>query len=284
MLRHLITYQVLLAMLFCLCRMTSLQAQSPDDGKDNEHPEKSVLSDPATYLWVGSYANNRISDKFFWHGELHYRRTQYDGTPFVGRMAQLYNRHGLKYVPTKNFSATAGGVLRLDFTPEPENNDLKDILLEPRIWHEYIFAMPFPRFRIYHRIRIEHRWSRRGFEKGPAPWDYRNRFRYKFLMKIPLNNKKLIPGTVYFSPDIELIMQSGEIISDNPFEDLRLYPSFAYIANPRMSYSIGAMWTTGQQSNGGYQYKNRWVLKLNAYLSFDFRKFQKKIPEVNIED
>lgn len=56
---------------------------------------------------------------------MHYRRTEYNDVPYVGRMAQIYNRHGVKYLFSKNFNATVGGVLRLDFTPEPGNKTLK---------------------------------------------------------------------------------------------------------------------------------------------------------------
>jgi len=249
---------------------TQLQSQ--------ERPESSVFEDPETSLWLGGYGTFRLSEKFFWHGELHYRRSGYEGTPFLGRMGQIYNRHGLKWIPNKKFKAIVGGVLRLNFTPDPGNDDFEHIVLEPRIWHEYTFVMPFSRFYIYHRLRFEHRWSRRNLPGDE--YIYRNRYRYKFLMKIPLNSRELQPGTWYFSPDIELIMQSGSPVIDSPLEDLRIFPTLSYIYSPQFTFSGGLMYTTGQELNNGAVFRQRWIPRLNVYMSLDFRKIDERVPEV----
>lgn len=247
-----------------------------------ERPEESVIQDPSTFLWLGGYGEFRLTDKLFWSGELHYRRTEHDGISFIGRNAQIYNRHGLTYVHSKKFSTTVGGVLRLNFSPEPGDDRFKGLVLEPRIWHQYVFAVPFDRFMLYHRLRFEHRWSRSN-RKG-SDYTFRNRYRYKFYMKIPLNNRKLMSKTYYFSPDVELIMQSGTSVVDSPFEDLRIYPHFGYIANSNYAFSLGMMYTTGQLISAGYEFRTRWVLRMNVYISLDFRKFKEKLPQINIED
>lgn len=248
-----------------------------------ERPENSEFSEPSTAFWLGTYTNFRLSKKLFWAGETHFRTSQYNGNQYFGRMGQIYNRHGIKYLFSKKFSATLGGVLRLNFSPQPGNDDYHSIVLEPRIWHEYLFAMPFSRFMVYHRLRIEHRWSRSNLKSAPE-FSYRNRFRYKFMMKIPLNNRSLVPGTIYFSPDIEIIMQNGKSVIDSPMEDLRLYPLFGYIVNPNISFSAGVAYTMGQSLNAGYQYNTRWLLRVNSYISLDFRKFEDKIPETKFFD
>src|SRR5690554_5927791 len=120
------------------------------------------LEPMASSLWLSSYNKFRIGEKLYWAGEMHYRRVGNTTSPFINRMAQVYNRHGLNYVFSPNFNATVGGVLRLDFTPEPGNPELEPLIIEPRIWHQYLFVLPFPRFMVYNRIRIEHRWNR-GF-------------------------------------------------------------------------------------------------------------------------
>ena len=251
-----------------------------------ELPSESVYLKPTTSVWFNSYWNLRITEKLFWAGEMHYRTTQTENIPFVGRPAQLYNRHGIKYMFSKKLNITAGGVLRLNFSPEPGNSGFNAIVLEPRLWHEYLFGMPFSyagiNFMVYHRLRFEHRWSRSNL-KG-SDYIYRNRYRYKFMMKIPLNKKSLVPGTYYFNPDVEIIMQSGRTVIANPMEDLRIYPNFGYIFNPRVSGSMGMMYTTGQRDMFGYNYLQRWIWKFNIYLSIDGRKFEDKIPEINFND
>jgi len=241
------------------------------------------FDDPEHSLWIGNYMNFRVSEKLFWAGELHYRRTEYNDQKYVGRLAQIYNRHGLKYVHSKNFSATAGGVLRLNFSPEPGNTEFKDIVLEPRFWHEYFFVMPFNFFMVYHRLRFEHRWLKSN--KIGETYDFRNRYRYKFQMKIPLNNRVLGPKTFYLSPDVEIIIQSGKSAPFEPLEDLRLFPHLGYQYNPRLGGSIGMMYTTGQRMDiGDFYYRQRWIFRINAYISLDFRKFENKIPDINFSD
>lgn len=263
---------------FCFFILTSVVLET-----SNAQSDGAIFEELGTNLWIGSYNKFRIGEKLIWDAQHHYRRGGYDGVPFLGRMAQLYNRHAITYIFNKNFNATAGAVLRLDYTPRPGDETIENMILEPRFWHEYMFIMPFNRMMVYHRIRIEHRWSR-GFNFD-SEYSYRNRWRYKFYASIPLNKPKLVPGAWYLVPDIEIIMQSGKVIGDNPLEDLRIYPQLGYIVNPRLKIGGGPMYTLGQLSNpGGEYYRHRIVLRINAYLSLDFRKFQTKIPEINISD
>lgn len=198
-------------------------------------------------------------------------------------MAQIYNRHALTYIFNPAFNASVGGVLRLDFTPTPGDETIENLILEPRIWHQYMFIMPFGRMVLAHRLRIEHRWSR-GFDFD-SEYVFRNRFRYKIYASIPLNKPTLEPGAFYFTPDIEVILQSGKAIVDNPLEDLRIYPQLGYIFSKKLKIGGGLMYTTGQRSNpGGFQYRRRFVMRINAYVSLDFRKFENKLPQINLTD
>ncbi|WMJ75094.1 DUF2490 domain-containing protein [Cytophagaceae bacterium ABcell3] len=231
---------------------------------------------------MGSYNTFRLTEKMFWRAEMHYRRGNHDDMPFVGRMSQIYNRHAIDYLVTPNFYMSLGGVLRLDFTPDPGNDEFEEVIHEPRIWHEYMWIIPYSRFQIYHRIRIEHRWSRSNrIDDG---WIFRNRWRYKFFMKIPLNNKQLVPGTIYFNPDVEVILQTGRNVVGSHIEDLRIYPSLAYISSPRVTYSAGIMYTTGQRMGDPTLYRQRWVMRINAYVSLDFRKNHKRVPSIKLLD
>lgn len=247
--------------LLLLVQITVLHAQ--------EEPRESVVKDPYSAFWQGNYANFRLNEKLIWHGELHLRATNYGNTPFIGRLGKIYNRHGLKYLVNDRFTTTVGPVLRLNFTPEPGNEEYRSMVLEPRIWHQYQFVQPFDRFMVYHRFRFEHRWSRDNL-KG-ADWIFRNRWRYKFQVKYPLNEEKLSPGAYYLSPDVELILQSGKPVAGSPLENLRLYPHIGYIQSPKLTYSLGMMYSTGQELEAGYRYSTRWVLRFNFYWSIDLR-------------
>lgn len=243
---------------------------------------QAVFEPLETNLWLGSYNKFRLSDRFFWRAEFHYRRGGTRHIPFAGRMAQIYNRHALNYVHSPRFNASLGFVLRLDFASEPENSNLEYVVPEPRIWHEYMFIMPFERFQLFHRIRVEHRWSRSNALE--SDWIYRDRWRYKIYANVALNSKKLLPGTLFFNPDVEVILQSGKAVGGSILEDLRIYPSFGYIVTPQVTYTAGMMYTTGQRLNNPLIFRQRWVARLNAYISLDLRKKKDYIPDIRFTD
>lgn len=263
----------LIVSLLLVCISTSTYAQ-PDN--------KTTFKAPSTSVWLGTYTNLRITDKLFWAGEFHFRTTEHNDIRFVGRAAQIYNRHGISYRIKPNFIFTLGPVVRLNFTPDPGNPEFKKMVVEPRIWHEYLFGMPFNRIMFYHRFRIEHRWSKEN-KKGDD-WIYRDRWRYKAYLAVPINNKKLIPGTWYFAPDFEIIIQSGKPVNGSFLEDIRFYPQFGYIASSNVKYTAGFMYTTGQTLRDPYEFNTRWVARFNVYLSYDIRKLEQRVPEIRIFD
>lgn len=245
-------------------------------------------SKPTTNLWLGSYASMRIDKKLFWDGEFHFRRSEHNNIPLIGKMGQIYNRHSLTYKFSDDFLLTAGGVLRLDFTPQPGDNNYKTLILEPRLWHQYLFPTKTyilgRQFVISHRIRIEHRWSTRHL-KTDNNWIFRNRWRYAIVTKLPLNRKTFQPKTWYLTPiNVELIMQNGKNVGGANLEDLRIYPAIGYIVNTKLAYSAGLCYTTGQNLNDATNYRQRWLFRLNIYWTPDFRRFEEKIPTINIID
>jgi len=244
-------------------------------------PEFSVYKKPVTKTWINSYGNIRISKRLFWIAQTHLRFEETADFPFAGQIAQIYNRHAIGYIYNKKINAALGGVLRLNYNTNEASED-RNLVPEWRIWHQYQFAMPLYSAMIYHRLRIEHRWTQ-GFAED-SDYIYRNRFRYMFRAKIPLNSHELAPKTVYISPEAELIMQSGKAVVASPMEDLRLTTTLGYIAAPRLTFAAGLMYSTGQDLNNGGFYKQNWTLRFHVYFSPDFRKVKDKLPSIHLND
>jgi hypothetical protein len=59
---------------------------------------------------------------------------------------------------------------------------------EFRIWQQFSFKSNLEPVHIDHRFRIEQRWLNS---------DYRNRFRYRINPVVPINNKAIVPKTLY---------------------------------------------------------------------------------------
>ncbi len=246
-----------------------------------ELPEYAKFKDPKSKLWINTYGNIRISKRLFWVAQTHFRLQETETTPFVGQVAQVYNRHAIGYIYNKKFNASLGGVLRLNFNTDPLSEG-KNLVPEFRIWHQYQFAVPVWSAMIYHRLRLEHRWSK-GFNET-SDYIYRNRWRYMFRVKQPLNSKKLKTKTLYIAPEMEVIMQSGKAVVASPMEDLRLTTTMGYILTPRLTLAAGLMYSTGQTLENGGNYKQAYTIRVHAYFSPDIRKVRNKLPEIHYRD
>ncbi|WP_276388999.1 DUF2490 domain-containing protein [Eudoraea chungangensis] len=244
-------------------------------------PPESEYKDPITRVWFNTYGNIRLSKRLFWDAQTHFRFVETESTPYLSQIAQIYNRHAIGYIYSKKFNVSLGGVVRINFNTDPLSPD-RNVVPEWRIWHQYQFAIPLGSSMIYHRIRIEHRWTQSFVDN--SDYIFRNRWRYMFRMKTPLNSHKLQPKTFYISPEAELIMQSGKSVVASPMEDLRLTTTLGYIVNPRLSFAAGMMYSQGQQLINGGIYKQAWTMRFHMYFSPDFRKVKNKLPEIHLTD
>lgn len=266
----------LFLLLICLVVLRSGWSQNTD------RPTQAKFKEPLTLMWVNTYGNMRLTDRLFWVAQTHFRFQQTDNTPFAGQVAQVYNRHALSYLFSKRFITSFGGVLRVNFNTDEVYEDERRTVPEWRIWHEYQFSLPLSRLMIYHRIRLEHRWTQ-GFENNSS-YIFRNRWRYMLSMKIPINKPKLGPHAFYIAPESEIIMQSGKSVVDSPLEDLRLHTSFGYIINPRLTIATGIMYSIGQELTDGALYKQKFTWRLHVYFSPDFRKIKNKLPDIHRDE
>lgn len=263
--------------LFLLLLTTIAQESFAQDSR----PEEAEYKEPITAMWINTYGNIRISNHLFWVAQTHFRFEEKGDTPFVGQVGQIYNRHAISYLFSKKFTTSLGGVMRINYNTKRAGEEKKSVP-EWRIWHEYTFAMPFHRLMVYHRLRVEHRWTK-GFNDD-SDYVFRNRWRYMFKLKMPLFKPTLGSNTFYFSPEVELIMQSGKPVIDSPMEDLRLHASFGYIINPRLSVATGIMHSHGQDIAHGYSYKQKWTMRFHVYFSPDLRKVKYKLPSIHLDD
>lgn len=242
----------------------------------------SEFKPPVTRWWLNTYANVRLSDRLFWVAQTHFRRTESPSLDFAGKWAQIYNRHALSYLVDDHFSASLGGVMRINFNGDDAEQDERRTVPEWRIWHEYLWAQHLWRGKVYHRVRLEHRWTR-GYETN-ATWNFRNRWRYMFAVKQPINRKHLEVGAFYFGPEVELIMQSGKSVVGNPLEDLRLHASFGYIASTQVRFAAGLMYSFGQLPEAPGLYKQNLTLRTHVYYTPDWRATKRKLPAIHLRE
>jgi hypothetical protein len=105
-------------------------------------PTEKINLPATTENWNGLYLKLRMTDKWFWYQENHYRRRNSvnNNWDFVGRMSQLYNRFGFTYLFTDNFEVTFGPTLVWQFSPDRGNPEFVDSVFDTRFWHQWLMT------------------------------------------------------------------------------------------------------------------------------------------------
>lgn len=234
--------------------------------------EKTISN--STGLWLGSYTKYRVTDKWFYYGEYHYRRRN----DFIKNMAQIYLRFGATYRPNKNMELTSGIVTPIYWAPDQEAPNIDKRVMQYRFWEQMLFVQYFERLKLYHQIRTEQRWKR-DYEKE-SPFTLTQRFRYKISTYIPLNDHHIVPGTLFASLYNEIFIQAGKSITYNHLEDNRLFLGAGYVLNENMQVQVGYM-LTYRHKGSPYDYEFRHIPRVSFYHSMDFSreiKNRKNIP------
>ncbi|MCD8741837.1 DUF2490 domain-containing protein [Mucilaginibacter roseus] len=134
---------------------------------------------------------------------------------------------GISYDIAKNYTALIGSGRYITY--DYDNLDEPPTALETRLWEQLVVNQFLDRIKIEHRYRIEQRF----FEKT----GYRNRFRYRLNVAIPLNHPKVDPKTWY-------IALFNEVFLNNKaphFERNRFSAALGYQFDKSLSIQAGWM-------------------------------------------
>ncbi len=249
--RSLILITLLFSSLF-VCSQTEVTLSKPTS--------KTITNDYG--LWLGYYQKFRFKKRMFYYGEYHIRRRN-----FAADMNKLYLRYGITYLLTKQAELTFGIATPINFAQEPVAEDQDPYFLEFRFWEQALFVLPVLTSKTYHQIRFEQRWKRK-FEKD-SKYKLTFRWRYKFTIYIPLNNRHLEPGTVFFSFYDEIFLQSGQSIVYNIFEDNRMFIGLGYLIRRGLQVQAGYLWNF-HHNGSPYEYENENILRVALYHDVDF--------------
>lgn len=104
---------------------------------------------------------------------------------------------GISYDIAKNYTALIGTGRYITY--DYNHLDEGPTVLETRLWEQMTVNQFLDRIKIEHRYRVEQRF----FETG-----YRNRFRYRLNMAVPLNHRKFEPKTYYIAAFNEIFLNN----------------------------------------------------------------------------
>jgi len=172
--------------------------------------------------WLMYFGTHKISEKY----SLHYE-TQLRNYEIISNFNQLLPRVGLNYHIDENSIVTAGYA----FIPTQNEFDKgwgKEMVTENRIWEQFILRNSINRVKIRHRYRLEQRWVKAG-----DITNYKNRARYMLSLKLPISKNEESP--LFISLYDEIFLN----ISDNPFDQNRLFAALGFQVNKQMNIQLG---------------------------------------------
>lgn len=198
--------------LICIVFISNnVKAQNPVEKAENELGN-----------WLMYFGTHKISEKY----SLHYE-TQLRNYEIISNFNQLLPRVGLNYHIDENSIVTAGYA----FIPTQNEFDKgwgKEMVTENRIWEQFILRNSINRVKIRHRYRLEQRWV-----KAVDITNYKNRARYMLSLKLPISKNEESP--LFISLYDEIFLN----ISDNPFDQNRLFASLGFQVNKQMNIQLG---------------------------------------------
>ena len=172
--------------------------------------------------WLMYFGTHKISEKY----SLHYE-TQLRNYEIISNFNQLLPRVGLNYHIDESSIVTAGYA----FIPTQNEFDKgwgEEMITENRIWEQFILRNSINRIKIRHRYRLEQRWVKAG-----DITTYKNRARYMLSVKLPISKNEESP--LFISLYDEIFLN----ISDNPFDQNRLFAALGYQVNKQMNIQLG---------------------------------------------
>lgn len=213
-------------------------------------------------LWYGYYNSLTFNEKWSVKSEIQERH-------FINPTAQhqLLFRADLEYKFVENWNVLFGGAFFLQSPNDPNSeSDLMVPELRPNIGfnnkQQYSFLS------VCHRYKAEARFFH-DIENGELTGGYRFsnfRFRYQLGFDIPLLKEKII-----LKLKDEIMLNVGNKIVKNTFDQNRIYLGVNYVLNPSFSVEAGYMnWF--QQQKSSVDYYNRNIIRFSLYHNLILKK------------
>lgn len=172
--------------------------------------------------WLMYFGTNKISEKFSIHTEIQHR----NHTINPNNIEQLLLRTGLNYHFKPNSSVTLGYAHIGNYVYQSEQNSPE--IEEHRIWQQFLTSNYIGSVKLEHRYRLEQRYIEN---------DFKARFRYRLMVFVPLNRKKIETGSLYLGVYDELFIDDKR-----PFFDRnRLYGGLGYQYANNLHFQVGLL-------------------------------------------
>lgn len=234
----------------------------------NAQTEKNI--DHQSLLWTRYY--NQLTINYKW--SIH---TEFDNRVFINPFEEnlfLIRMHG-RYKINENFDLGAGVSYFSVATQVPENtNDFRTP--EYRIQQDITWKQEFENFSLHQRFQVEERFFHNADKNGLQPGTTFNwRFRYRLMGEFPFWKKEsqYIKAIVYD----EIMINAGENIINNTFDQNRIYTAVQYGINKNIALELGYL-KSFQQRASGVDYFDRDIIRFTFFHKIKLKEKHKVQP------
>jgi hypothetical protein len=172
--------------------------------------------------WLMYFGSNRLSNKISIHSEVQYRNHTVEPV----NTEQLLLRAGVNFHLANNATLTAGYGYVAGHVFESEQTTPESE--ESRIWQQFILTNKVGVVKFEHRYRLEQRWVNK---------DYKNRYRYRLMLFVPLNKKAIEKGTLFLGIYDEIFINGQQTL----FDRNRLYGAIGYQLTKNTGVQVGLL-------------------------------------------
>ena len=217
-------------------------------------------------VWLAYFNQTRLSNNWGIWVDLHLRTKE----DFVTDLSQAIARFGLTYYLNTDAKLTAGYAYVNHF---PADNHADVSQPEHRIWQQFQWHTKYPRIRLMQYARLEERFRRKIKDNDELAegYNFNYRIRYNFLFSTPIGKKSFAPRTFSFVVNDEIMVNFGEEIVYNYFDQNRFFVGFNYHTNSTDNLQFGYL-NVFMQLPAGNTYRSIDAVRVSYFHNLDLRK------------
>lgn len=205
-------------------------------------------------VWVGYFSMIKFNSRCSLNSD-----TQFRSRNEIKNNSQALIRTGLLYKINDKVDVTLGlAHFRFFITNDKTRG-------EWRPWQEVKISDQVGKVKLSHRFRVEQRFNE-IVKNAEATNDYQFnfRFRYRFDLRFPLIKEKENGNNLYGILGNELMINAGNIIKYNYFDQDRLYAGINFEINKKIALQLQYMHLWQQASNGLSLNRSN-IIRFNIY-------------------
>mgnify|MGYP000883495906 FL=1 len=239
------------------------------------------ITAPNTHLWVSHWGDQRISERWSFHTEGHWRRAE------LGvHWQQLLLRPAINFHLNDQVLLTQGYSFYINYPYGTYPIRFRNH--EHHLYQQVQLTQPIGRAGIQHRFRMEERFIARMVPSADDPdegvldrYVYQSRFRYRVWVTVPLGHPKVAPGVFSAHLYDEVFLNFGDSERLDLIQQNRLSGLLGYQVSKPIGILLGYLYQTIQRpgaASGADLIELNSTVHLAVVCNLDLRRPKAPVP------